>query len=1033
MADQHGSSQPAVGRAMMGGNVIRNRVTLLAVAGLAAVALVSACEEPEEPARPVSITVEPPAAQLTWLGETVVFRASIKDQHGAPYPGTVTWASSDEALFTIDAGGTVTAVASGSGTVTATFEGLSGTATVEVTQTPASVETVSGDGQEERAGALLPEPVVVRATDAGGAPVEGVRVAFTLGDGHGTADPPAAPTDAAGLARTAWTLGEIPGAQTLSAVVNDVSVRVGATAINPDPAALEAFYHATGGPGWTNSDNWLTDAPLEEWHGVETNRHGRVSSLKLGFNGLSGRIPPEVGELSSLETLTILYHEGLEGSVIPPEIAKLSNLTGISLNGNGLTGEIPPELGMLSKLQLLGIAQNRLEGSIPPELGNLSALGTLLLGQNRLTGRIPDELGNLRAFLISLEYNRFSGGIPANLGQGGALEKLYLNGAGLTGSIPPEIGGWGRLYQLHLGGNDLTGQIPGELGRLQQLEVLDLSRNGLTGGVPAELSGARLLEVLNLVGNAGMSGALPAELRALRLNTFLASGTELCVPRDNEFQAWLAAIPTRYVGLCAPEGAFAYLTQAVQSIRFPVPLVAGQDALLRVFLTADGAGDARIPPMRATFFQDGREIHVADVPGQNTPIPSEIDEGNLEATGNVLIPASVTIPGLEFVVEVDPDGTLDPSLNIQKRIPETGRLPAGVQAVPTFELVVVPFLRVDEPDSSIIDIANELSPDHELFGLTRTLLPVNDMEVSIHEPVWTSSTYASGMLEELRLLKLAESGTEYYMGITLPAVGGGVAFGGWRVAVSDLEDWIVAHELGHTMSLLHAPCGGPLGVDPLYPHDDGATGSWGYDFQSAALVPPDTPELMGYCGSNWISDYHFSKAFGDRVTNEGNASAAPRQSLLLWGGANAAGEPYLEPSFVLDAPRALPERDGAYRIAGLNERGDELFSLSFDMDEAADGDGSSSFAFVLPARPEWAGALASIRLTGPGGGVELGRDGPSMAALLRDPATGRVRGILRDWPGTGSVGADGTVWDRFGPGLDVQVSRGVPGAEGWRR
>jgi len=33
--------------------------------------------------------------------------------------------------------------------------------------------------------------------------------------------------------------------------------------------------------------------------------------------------------------------------------------------------------------------------------------------------------------------------------------------------------------------------------------------------------------------------------------------------------------------------------------------VAGEDALLRVFVTADNAPGARIPPMRATFFESG--------------------------------------------------------------------------------------------------------------------------------------------------------------------------------------------------------------------------------------------------------------------------------------------------------------------------------------------------------------------------------------------------------------------------------------------
>ena len=58
------------------------------------------------------------------------------------------------------------------------------------------------------------------------------------------------------------------------------------------------------------------------------------------------------------------------------------------------------------------------------------------------------------------------------------------------------------------------------------------------------------------------------------------------------------------------------------------------------------------------------------------------------------------------------------------------------------------------------------------------------------------------------------------------------------------------------------------------------------------------------------------------------------------------------------------------------------------------------------------------------------QSGPA-AALLRDPATGRVRGILRDWPDTAVAQADATAVPE--PGLEVQVSRGVPAQDAWRR
>ena len=64
--------------------------------------------------------------------------------------------------------------------------------------------------------------------------------------------------------------------------------------------ALVALYNATGGPDWEWNDNWLSDKPLGEWAGVVTDANGRVIRLDLGYNGLGGEIPPELGSLGSV-------------------------------------------------------------------------------------------------------------------------------------------------------------------------------------------------------------------------------------------------------------------------------------------------------------------------------------------------------------------------------------------------------------------------------------------------------------------------------------------------------------------------------------------------------------------------------------------------------------------------------------------------------------------------------------------------------------------------------------------------------------
>lgn len=154
--------------------------------------------------------------------------------------------------------------------------------------------------------------------------------------------------------------------------------------------------------------------------------------------------------------------------------------------------------------------------------------------------------------------------------------------------------------------------------------------------------------------------------------------------------------------------------------------------------------------------------------------------------------------------------------------------------------------------------------------------------------------------------------------------------------------------------------------------------------------------------------------------------------MLLWGGVNADGAPFLEPALVVDASASLPSTTGDYRIAGRTADGAELFSLAFEMPEVADGDGESSFAFAVPVEPGWAQQLAGIDLSGPAGAVTLDENTDRPVTIQRDPATRQVRGILRDLP---AAAAPGTAAFAFPlePDVEVWTSLGLPDAEDWSR
>ena len=216
-----------------------------------------------------------------------------------------------------------------------------------------------------------------------------------------------------------------------------------------DRIALATLYLATHGDGWNRQTNWLTEAPLSDWHGVITDSAGRAIDLRLGANNLKGELPAKLGLMQELRVLHLEF--------------------------NDLSGEVPWQLGDLVHLRELRLSFNKLTGPIPSHLGDLSDLEELHLNDNDLSGEIPIELGNL----ISLT--------DFNLGHNE-----------VSGAIPPELGKLANLRSLELGSNNLTGQIPLELGNLVNLERLNLSHNWLTGRVPSELLNLIRLEDLRL-------------------------------------------------------------------------------------------------------------------------------------------------------------------------------------------------------------------------------------------------------------------------------------------------------------------------------------------------------------------------------------------------------------------------------------------------------------------------------------------------------------------------------------------------------
>ena len=303
----------------------------------------------------------------------------------------------------------------------------------------------------------------------------------------------------------------------------------------------------------------------------------------------------------------------------------------------------------------------------------------------------------------------------------------------------------------------------------------------------------------------------------------------------------------------------------------------------------------------------------------------------------------------------------------------------------------------------MVDLAEafvEQGLEHPLLRPTANLLPVDSLDLTVHEPVWTTTVSASALLGVVKAMRAAEGGTGYWLGMLgygdARREGSGVAeIGGW-VAYSEPDPHTIAHEIGHMMDLSHAPCGGAAGSDPWFPDPVARIGSWGYDRAHGLLVSPNNPDHMSYCEPQWVGEYGFSRAIAFRIREEvdqPDAEAAPqRQStLLLWGGVDGQGELYLRPSVLLDAVADVPPPGGDYSVSGRTADG-PAFSLSFDMLPLPDLPEERLFVITLPVT--WSGALESIRFDAGDRAAILDRGVVDPMTILRDPTTGQVRAVL---------------------------------------
>lgn len=246
---------------------------------------------------------------------------------------------------------------------------------------------------------------------------------------------------------------------------------------------LEKIYYSTDGNNWVNKNNWLSDKPLNEWYGVQM-FGSDITGIYLQNNNLTGTIPKEIAKLDKIEEI-YLWGNHLGGE-IPSSIGALKSLRKLYLSNNIFSGQFPDSIFSLPNLTEVSVSNNfDLTFNIESAVEKLSSIELLALDNTFVNSPIPASIGNRKTLrFLSASGCRLSGDIPASIFSLVNLEYLSLNNNSLTGVFSRSIGELKNLTVLNLAGNNLTGRIPVELYSLKKLSALVLHQNQLTGSVP---------------------------------------------------------------------------------------------------------------------------------------------------------------------------------------------------------------------------------------------------------------------------------------------------------------------------------------------------------------------------------------------------------------------------------------------------------------------------------------------------------------------------------------------------------------------
>ncbi|KAK4440982.1 Receptor-like kinase TMK4 [Sesamum alatum] len=285
--------------------------------------------------------------------------------------------------------------------------------------------------------------------------------------------------------------------------------------------------------GWTGSS-------FCKWQGISCDSSGKVTSINLASESVSGTLPAEMNQLSSLQSLS-LQRNKLSGSLpaLPPSVED------VNLDENSFDSVPSGFLSGLTSLQSFSINNNTNlpPWEIPESLKDSNALVSFNATMANIVGEIPDIFDSLVNFeTLRLSYNNMTGWLPLSLSKS-SIQNLWLNNQamGLSGMLNV-LGMMTQLKTVLLHSNKFTGPIP-DLSACTELSVLELRQNFLTGVIPPSLTALPKLQTVALQNNK-FQGPVPSFARGVQVT--LGTTNNFCLPTpgpcDPQVTALLEAV-----------------------------------------------------------------------------------------------------------------------------------------------------------------------------------------------------------------------------------------------------------------------------------------------------------------------------------------------------------------------------------------------------------------------------------------------------------------------------------------------------------